>query len=271
MVRQQLLATIALLSTPVVAQFGVGKKRQPGATFEEIKEQAAADGGLPGLEDFFKGDADMDEMMKNMANVMNDPEMSKMLEGMTENVGQVLEEMSKMSPEELMEQMKSTMEQMTDGDILQSVLSNKEEVLSTLEGNSLVDKEKLETYKTNPAAFEEDMKQAFEAMKEVFMDPETMGAALDLMKMAGDPSKLMKNFAEQVQADLTDDVKIEEARLKLLEDPSMLNDPMLAQLFQNEDMKELLSDPEKWRITVLQGQNLLMGEDDGTDGSKDEL
>ena len=108
------------------------------------------------------------------------------------------------------------------------------------------------------------MKDAFAQMQKVFQDPEMLSGAVDMMKNMQDviknPEKAMKELASAMQGTLDDDTKIEEARLELIKDPSSAGNPMLAQLFENEEMKEILYDSEKWRKAVKEGQGMLLND-----------
>jgi hypothetical protein len=94
-------------------------------------------------------------------------------------------------------------------------------------------------------------------------DPESLNAALSMMSgmmdMLGDPESAMKKLADTYSNELNDDAKIEEARLQLLANPEMAENPMLASLFGDEDMKDILNDPIKWRNQVKKGQEMLLG------------
>jgi hypothetical protein len=78
-----------------------------------------------------------------------------------------------------------------------------------------------------------------------------MGAAAKLLK---DPSGLLNSIASE----LGDDTKIEEARLSILNGEN----PALAAMFDLPDMKEILSDPKKWRETVKEGTQNMLGNDE---------
>jgi len=71
----------------------------------------------------------------------------------------------------------------------------------------------------------------------------------------------MNQIADLFSKELGDDDKIEEARLKLLEDPENAGEA-LASMFQNDEMKDILHDPIKWRESVKKGQGMLLGNQD---------
>jgi len=112
--------------------------------------------------------------------------------------------------------------------------------------------------------FEKEMKGAFAQMQQVFQDPEMLSGAVDMMKNMQEamtnPEKAMKELAATMKGALDDDVKIEEARLELIKDPNNAGNPMLAQLFADEEMKEILYDSEKWRAAVKEGQGMLLND-----------
>ena len=106
------------------------------------------------------------------------------------------------------------------------------------------------------------MQESFEQMQGIFNDPEVLKAATETM---GGISEIMKNpgllddVFKSMMGDFNDDDKIEEARLKLLSDPEGAH-PMLKDMFQSEEMQEILKDPVKWRESVKEGQGLLQGQ-----------
>lgn len=108
------------------------------------------------------------------------------------------------------------------------------------------------------------MKGAFNQMQQVFSDPEMVSAATEMMKGMADvmqnPEEAMKGLAASMQGALDDDDKIEEARLQILKDPNAAGNPMLAELFKNEEMKEILYDSAKWKAAVKEGQGMLLND-----------
>lgn len=112
--------------------------------------------------------------------------------------------------------------------------------------------------------FEEEMKGAFSQMQKVFEDPEMLSAATNMMKGMGEmmqnPEAALKQLSSSMEDILGDDTKIEEARLQLLKDPDAAGNPMLAELFKNEDLKEILYDSEKWKAAVKEGKGMLLND-----------
>jgi len=100
----------------------------------------------------------------------------------------------------------------------------------------------------------------------MFNDPEALKTVSDIAKgitdVLKDPEKLvdaMKTMSKSndIFKELADDDKIEEARLQLLDNPDLAGNPVLASLYESEEMKEILQDPVKWRETVRKGQGML--------------
>lgn len=108
------------------------------------------------------------------------------------------------------------------------------------------------------------MKDAFGQMQKVFEDPDMLSAATNMMKGMGEmmqnPDAALKQLSASMEDILGDDTKIEEARLQLLKDPDSAGNPMLAELFKNEDMKEILYDSEKWKAAVKEGKGMLLND-----------
>ena len=67
-----------------------------------------------------------------------------------------------------------------------------------------------------------------------------------------------------LQEALADDDKIEEARMQLLNDPTVAGNKALSEMFSTDEMMEILNDPVKWKKTVKEGQRMLTGQ--GNDG-----
>lgn len=263
-----LAGIVSLLATPAAAQFGVPKKKQ-GGSFEELNEAAKKqqqDGGAGMNLDALAG-MDPSAMQKMMEEAMADPALREQMEAMNANIGDAMEQLSKMSPEELQKQMMEGLQQLTSGDIMDSIIGKKDEVLETLAAQGLVPADKIEEYRANPEKFEEEMKDAFSQMQKVFEDPEMLSAATEMMKGMGDvmqnPEMAMKEMLGAnkglLEEFLGDDTKIEEARLELLKNPDQAGNPLLAELFKGEDIKEILYDSEKWKAAVKEGQEMLLG------------
>lgn len=247
---------------PVRAQFGIGGKKKQGTKFQDLQEQAtegsaaAAAGGLGALGGLDMGDMDLAKMQEMMAEAMNDPETMKAFEEMGDQFGSAMEGLASMSPEALAQQMEDAMKMLTDDSLVDSILENKAEVLKQIEESGTVPPEELARFKSDPAYFELKMRESFDQMKDIFDDPEMMKSMTDAMSgmqdMMGDPD-MMKNML----GDFTSDEKIEEARLELLSG----DNPTLTAMFDTPEMQGILKDPKKFRDTVKEGQQGMMGDE----------
>lgn len=248
------IGIVAILSTPAVAEFGIPQKR--GSTFEEQNELASQQ-MAGGMADY--ANMDPDELMKMIEESMEDPAMKEYFEKL--GAGGALEQLSKMSPEEIKAQMEANLQAMTSPDMLNQVLENKEQVLDTLYAQGLLTKEQLEEFKNDPQKFQDTMGEAFAEMEKMLKDPEAVEAVTQVMQgissIMKDPAAAMKQIQQAYGEELGDDAKVEEARLQLLEDPETAGNPALAAMFQNEEMQEILKDPVKWREQVRKGQEML--------------
>jgi len=250
----------SMLSTPVVAQFGVPQKR--GGSFEELNE-AAKEGAMAGngMADF--ANMDHEEMMKMIQETMADPAMMDYVGGLSAGMGDAMEQLSKMSPEEIQQQMEENLKAMTSPDMLNTVLEQKDEVLSSLLEQGLITQEQLDEFAADPQKFQDTMGEAFGQMTKILADPDAIDAVTQVMKgvseIMKDPAAAMGQLAQAFSEGLGDDDKIEEARLQLLADPDNAGNPALASLFQDEEMQEILKDPLKWREQVKKGQEMLGG------------
>merc|ERR1712127_933888 len=157
------------------------------------------------------------------------------------------------------------MSMLTSMDMQQNLLGQKEEVLSMMEAQGTATPEEIAEYRADPAKFEAEMSKAFSQMQEMFSDPEAMETVVQMVKGFGnimkDPAAAMSKLGGVLQDALADDDKIEEARLQLLNDPSVAGNPAVSEMFGTDEMKEILNDPDRWRESVKEGQRMLTGGD----------
>lgn len=263
------IGLVSILSAPTVAEFGIPQKR--GGSFEEQNEMAKQQMAGNGMADY--ANMDPDELMKMIEDTMADPAMKEYVDGLGAGMGDALNQLGKMSPEEIQEQMQANLKAMQSPDMLNQVLENKEQVLETLLAQGLLTEAQVEEFKNDPQKFQDTMGDAFDEMQKMFKDPDAMEAVTQVMKgvtdIMTDPAKAMQTISKALGEELGDDEKIEEARLQLLADPGSAGNPALASLFENEEMQEILKDPEKWREQVRKGQEMLgnMGASDDSTGA----
>mmetsp|Transcript_38427 Transcript_38427/g.110378 ORF Transcript_38427/g.110378 Transcript_38427/m.110378 type:complete len:256 (-) Transcript_38427:95-862(-) len=238
------LGVSSLLVSPVAAQFGVAGKKK-GSSFQELNEKAKQmqdEGGV----------GDLSKMMGDI-----DPAMLEEMAGLGSQLDEVMKMMSQMSPEELQKQMQDAMEMLSSGDMMKNMLEHQDEILKTLEETGQVDAEELAKFKTDPEYFEQKMKESFEQMGALFNDPEVLKMATESMAGLSDlysnPGKMNEMMAEMLK-DFDDDDKIEEVRQMFLESDDLAS---FGELFEGEEMKEILKDPKKWRETVKEGRTFL--------------
>jgi hypothetical protein len=229
----------------------LGKKK--GGSFQEMNEKAqemetagdaAAGGALGGLADMF-GDLD--------------PSQLEELAGLGEYFNQIMDTMGKMTPEELEKQMQDAMQMLASGDMMENMLGMQDEIIKSLEESGQVTPEEVAKFKADPEYFEQKMKESFGQMQELFSDPETLKAATQGMQgiseLYKNPGK-MDEVLQELLGDFDDDEKIEEVRLLLLQNPDV-GIPGLGDAFNTPEMKDILSDPKKWRESVKEGKGLL--------------
>merc|ERR1712157_467307 len=107
-----------------------------------------------------------------------------------------------------------------------------DEVMKNLEKTGMVPKEKIEEFRKDPEKFIADMNEAMGQLGEMFSDPATIEAASKMAKSfteaASNPELLraqineaMVEISQTFSSELSDDVKIEEARLQLLTNPEL--------------------------------------------------
>lgn len=247
----QWIFVTCLLVTPSLAQFGVaGGRRKAGTTFEDLNEMAQQQqGGGAAATD------DMAKMQEMIANAFNNPEMMEAMEKMGDQMGKAMEEMAKMDPEQLQKQMQDAMAMLTTGDMVNNIVDKKDEVLKNLEGSGMVSAEELAKYKTDPEYFEEQMRTAFDQMAGIFNDPDVLGSVTGAMQAMGDPAML--EFNNLLREGMTDDVKLEEARLQLLSNPKLSDNKLLSAIFEQEEFQEIVKDAEKWKGAFREGQDMM--------------
>jgi len=229
-----------------VGQFGVGRKKKGGSSFQELNEEAKQIGDVGGV-------GDMDELMKKM---MGDNEMMKDLGDLGPQMDEVMKMMADMSPEELAKQMENAMDMFAGDDMMSNMLGHSDEILKTLEDSGAVDAEELDKFKKDPEYFEQKMKESLDQMKELFADPEIakqgMEAAQNMYKNPGAVNEMMESMLK----DLSDE-DIESVRQMLLGNGG--GDPMIQQLLgsiDTADLEDALKDPVTWRKTVKGGLGL---------------
>lgn len=178
-----------------------------------------------------------------------------------------MKELLNMDPDQLKAQMEQAMEMLTSADMQQNIVSQKEQVLAMMEAQGTATPEEIAEFRADPAKFEEAMTKAFGQMKEIFSDPQAMDTVVQMMQGFGaimkDPQAALSKLGGVLQEALADDDKIEEARLQLLNDPSVAGNNVLSDMFGNEEMQAILNDPVKWRKSVKEGQKMLSEENDG--------
>lgn len=283
------VSSVALLGwvgpLPAAAQFGLPANRRKGAaaaSFEELNKMAAerqtadekkvAVGG--GLGDMMGGMGDMGDMdlgalMKDMdpdmlqelvKEGMKDPQLQEMFSGMQG----AMDELLNMDSEQLKVQMAEAMEMLTSTDMQSNILDQKDDVLALMEAQGTATPEEIADFRANPEKFQAKMDEAFGQMKDMFNDPEALDGVVEMMEGFGeimkDPAAAMSKLGGVLQDALADDEKIEEARLQLLNDPSMAGNQAIGDMFGSEEMQEILKDPEKWKKSVQEGQKMMMGE-----------
>ena len=232
---------------PATAQFGLGRKKQGGTQFQDLQQQAQQQ----------QADSpdNMDQLRSMFEDALNDPETQKYLETMGEQFGAALEQLAHMTPEEMQKQMADAMQMLADDSMVDNVIQQKDEILASLEASGTVPPEELARFKKDPAYFELKMRESFDQMKGLMTDPEYLKSMTEAMsgmqEMMGSEDGLLGGLSALMGGDL-DDTQIEEARLELLS--GKFNDnPMLKEMLESAEMKELLADPIKWRSSVKEG------------------
>ena len=214
------------------------------------QQQAAGAGGAAGGLD----------MQKMMEDAMKDPAAMQYLEKMGHDIGSAMEQLSKMTPEELESSMKEAFSALTDDSMLDALMGSPEDVLKNLEMTGIIPADELAKMKADPDYFKAKMKESFGQMQNMFQDPEMAGymtqALNGMTELFQNGGALMSELEKLVGSDdLASAEKIEEARKALLEGDA--SNPMLQQLMGNDEMKAMLQDPQKFRDAVQEGRRAL--------------
>jgi len=253
----KLLLTGTLLLSPVSAQFGVGvNRKKKGSTFEDLNELAKQVGaGGEGLGDFDLGDLDMNAYIQE---VMNDPEYKKMMaeSGMSEaEIMQSVQDAMRLfqDPDALAAEVQKNMDALKESGGIDSVLENSEAILQQWEQMGVMTKEQIQQLRENPKELERQIRQAFAEISDVFSNPEK----IKQMKEFLDPDHLKKQLG-QIDFDqlFENEEMMEQARLQLL-DP---DNPLSAILGDSVEVKEMLSNPAKFKEAMREGIGALKGD-----------
>ncbi|CAB9503153.1 expressed unknown protein [Seminavis robusta] len=252
------VSVTTLLVSPIAAQFGIPMKKK--SSFQDLNEQAIQDqqgGGGAGAADMenmakMMENVDMEQMQKLWQDALSDPEAMKQMGAMGDKFGEAMNELSKMTPEQLAAQMQEAMQMLTDDSMADKIIEQKDEVLKSLEQTGMVDAEELAKFKADPGYFESKMRESFGQMKGIFNDPDKIKEAMESMHKTADFA--MHDLAKMFTEGLDSDEKIEEARQEVLNHPEMLNNPMMAGMFGTDEFKEVINDPKKWRESIKEGR-----------------
>mmetsp|Transcript_5663 Transcript_5663/g.7439 ORF Transcript_5663/g.7439 Transcript_5663/m.7439 type:complete len:282 (-) Transcript_5663:376-1221(-) len=255
-----------MLPNVAVAQFGLGGNRRQAGGFQELQELAkqqqagggAGAGGLDGLAGMAGGMGDMQKMLEE---ALKDPQAKEYLEKMGHNFEEAMDQLSKMSPDEMKKQMEDAMASLTDTNMIDNIVGQREEVLQQLEMTKTVPPEELVKMRADPAYFELKMRESFGQIKEMFNNPEMADYMAEAMQgmteMFSASGELFSEIEKLVSSgELSDDSKIEEARLQLL-GGDFANNPLLSEMLGKEEMMHIVNDPAKFREGVKEGQRAL--------------
>lgn len=233
------------------------RAKKVATSFEALQEMAQKEdtyGSGVGV----GGGSDLEALQELMAGAFDkNPDMMKAFENMGEDVMKMVEEMAKMSPEDLQSQMEQAMNMMTSGNMLESLVDKKDEIIANLEATGLVSQEEIAKYRKDPKYFEEQMAGAFDQMKGIFSDPELMKTAAEAMtgiqNAVNDP--LLKDLQDILMKSTTpSDLEIEELRLRVIQSK---DDTMVAAMFGTADFAEKIASSKMWKQSVLEGREAI--------------
>jgi hypothetical protein len=262
--RYDQLSHSSLLVQSVSAQFGIGRKKTVSSSFEELNEQmkqreAAATGGAnsaAGTEQ-----QQLQKLMAELGSLADNPEMKKAMDSMGESMQEALKQLQNLSPEQIQEQMAQVAEMIQKGDLVDSIIEQKDEVLKNLEQSGLVPPEELAKFKKDPDYFESQMRGAFQQMQGIFSDPNLLQASANAMKnfeqALEDP--LVQDLQKLLMQpnDPTDD-EIEEMRLRMLQSQNdEETNTVLSSMFGLDDFQTSLRDVALWKESLMEGRKAI--------------
>eukprot|EP00977_Amphora_coffeiformis_P022588 scaffold11051_cov165-Amphora_coffeaeformis.AAC.17 len=237
------------------------------------QQEQAAGGGAPDLNELMNsmmggaGGAGMEDLQKRIQEAMADPETQKYLEQMGGQFAKAMEEMAKLTPEEIQAQMSQAFEVMQSGEMLTGLVEQREQIIAQLEAMGAIPADEIARMKTDPDFFELKMRESFDQMKDAFQNPDVLNALSGLKEMMDSGDEILDEMTKMLTSgEFQDDEKIEEARLQILRGDFNTN-PLMKEMFESEEMQELLKDPIKWRESVKEGQENI----NSAMGGKDEL
>jgi len=249
----QIYSILSLVTTHVAAQFGLpkNKEKMAGTSFEELNERMKQF-GLDGSD---LGGGGMDNLQAMMEKAFENPETMKYLEQMGEGIQNAFKDIGNMDPEEMQKNINEAVKMMTNGDIMDSVLDKKDEVLANLEKTGLVSAEELAKYKADPAYFEEQMRGAFDQMKGLFDNPDLMSGAAEALETMKDmmSNEVFEELRQLLMADTVTELEIEEMRLKLIADPNTMKSLGSGMAGLTEDD---VKDAGKFKESFLEGRKM---------------
>jgi hypothetical protein len=203
-------------------------------------------------------------IQEQLQRAMGDPSALKMLdEQMGGTMQQVMDMFSQLSPEVLQAQLQQVVQMLSQGDMIDDILAKKEEILGVLASTNMVPPEELAKYRADPEYFEQKMRESFGQMESMLQDKnvlEALGTGIQQTKeLLSDPSKMegmMNEMLGSLMGQFDSDEKIEETRLQVLKGDNPLLQQMMA---ASPELKDLASDPKKWRKAIKEGSSSLLG------------
>jgi len=243
---------ISVLAAPIGAQFGLPKNNKAGTSFEELNEKMRESGGMEDADTL-----DLSTIQEMFSNSMTDPETMKAFEQMGLSMLEGMNKLGDMDPQFLEKQFEEMTKMMTGGDIMNSVMEKKDEVLENLEKTGLVTAEELAKYKADPAYFEDQMSSAFDKMKDMFSNPSLLSDASDAMKGVQDmmSNPVIQEINDLLLADSVTDIEIEEMRLKFLQHKESLSNGAAAAMMGS--MMDDVNDSAKFKNAIVESREML--------------
>lgn len=125
----------------------------------------------------------------------------------------------------------------------------------------MISDDQIDEYLRNPKKYKKEMKKMTDDMMKMFTDPDAMKGMMDMVQgvgeMLADPEKLEEAIMdiarelEEWETELSGPEKVEAARQQLLSSPDLEDNPVLREVFESKEMRDIIGSKEKWRKVSL--------------------
>ena len=144
------------------------------------------------------GPGGMQDLQKRIQEAMSDPETQKYLEQMGGQFAKAMEEMAKLSPEEIQAQMAQAFEVMQSGEMLGGLVEQRDQIIAQLETMGAIPADEIARMKTDPDYFELKMRESFDQMRDAFQNPDVLNAISSLKDMMDSGDEVLDEMTKML-------------------------------------------------------------------------